>query len=111
MAKFQIFVDIKKEYRFRFRASGNHKIIFTSEWYIQKQGCLNGIESVKINSRIPERYKLWKDKDGKNSFWFTMVGWNWEPLWRGETYTTRRERDDGVDIMKSQTYSASVEEL
>jgi uncharacterized protein YegP (UPF0339 family) len=47
--KFEIYLDKAGEYRFRLKAS-NGQIIAVSESYVAKNGCLNGIESVKKNA-------------------------------------------------------------
>lgn len=47
--KFEIFKDSNGEYRFRLKAE-NGKIIAQSEGYVTKQGCQNGIQSVKDNA-------------------------------------------------------------
>ena len=47
--KFEVFVDKAGEYRFRLKAT-NGQIIATSEGYVAKASCLNGIESVRKNA-------------------------------------------------------------
>lgn len=47
--KFEYYLDKADKYRFRLKA-GNGEIIAVSEAYESKQGCLNGIESVKKNA-------------------------------------------------------------
>lgn len=47
--KFEMYQDKAGRYRFRMKAK-NGKIIGVSESYTSKAGCLNGIESVKINA-------------------------------------------------------------
>lgn len=47
--KFEIYKDKKGEFRFRLKA-GNGETILTSEGYKSKDGCKNGIESVKKNA-------------------------------------------------------------
>jgi len=47
--KFELFQDKTGHFRFRLLAR-NGKIIAVSENYSAKAGCLNGIESVKINA-------------------------------------------------------------
>lgn len=47
--KFEIYLDAKKEYRFRLKAR-NGEIILSSEGYKAKASCVNGIESVKKNA-------------------------------------------------------------
>ena len=54
--KFQIYFDKRGNYRFRLKAR-NGEIIAVSDSYSTKAGCLNGIESVKLNApnaQIPD---------------------------------------------------------
>ena len=51
--KFEVFVDRAGQYRFRLKAR-NGKIVGISEGYTALAGCLNGIESVKINAADAE---------------------------------------------------------
>ncbi|HQO03888.1 MAG TPA: YegP family protein [Spirochaetota bacterium] len=48
-AKFEVYKDGKGEYRFRLKAA-NGEIIAVGEGYKTKQGCINGIESIKKNA-------------------------------------------------------------
>ena len=48
---FEWYKDTKGKYRFRLKAA-NGEIIATSEAYTTKDGCANGIESVKKNAPI-----------------------------------------------------------
>lgn len=47
--KFEVYTDAKGEFRFRLKA-GNGEVIAVGESYKTKEGCLNGIESVKKNA-------------------------------------------------------------
>lgn len=47
--KFEVYTDKAGEYRFRLKAR-NGEVIAVSEGYKSKDGCLNGIESVKKNA-------------------------------------------------------------
>lgn len=47
--KFEVFKDEKGEYRFRLIAP-NGEIIAVGEGYVAKAGCMNGIESIKVNA-------------------------------------------------------------
>ncbi len=49
MGKFEMYKDNAGEYRFRLKAD-NGEIIAVSEGYVSKQGCENGIESVRRNA-------------------------------------------------------------
>jgi len=48
---FEWYADKKGKFRFRLKA-GNGEIIATSEGYASKEGCVNGIESVKKNAPV-----------------------------------------------------------
>ena len=48
-AKFEVYTDAKKQFRFRLKA-GNGEIIATGEAYTTKSACINGIESIKKNA-------------------------------------------------------------
>ena len=53
MPKFEIYKDAAGKFRFRLKAP-NGEIIATGEAYESKDGCKNGIESVKKNAPIAE---------------------------------------------------------
>jgi uncharacterized protein YegP (UPF0339 family) len=48
-AKFEIFIDRKKQYRFHLKAS-NGEIIAASEAYETKAACIEGIKSIQKNA-------------------------------------------------------------
>lgn len=48
-SKFEIYVDKKGEYRFRYKA-GNGQVVATGQGYASKEGCLKGIKSIQDNS-------------------------------------------------------------
>jgi len=49
MGKFEIYKDKRDEFRWRLLAD-NNQVIATGEGYSSKDGCKNGIESVKKNA-------------------------------------------------------------
>jgi len=48
---FEWYQDKNKKYRFRLKAA-NGEVVATSEAHASKEGCVNGIESVKKNAPI-----------------------------------------------------------
>ncbi len=48
-AKFEVYQDKAKKFRFRLKA-GNGQVIAVGEAYESKASCLNGIESIKKNA-------------------------------------------------------------
>jgi uncharacterized protein YegP (UPF0339 family) len=105
--KFQIYTDGRNEFRFRLRA-GNGEIVLTSEGYKAKAGCQNGIESVKKNSPMDERYERKTSSNGQ--FYFTLKAGNGEPIGHSEHYKTAASRDKGVEVIKRIAAGAPVEE-
>jgi len=53
MPKFEIYQDTAGKYRFRLKAA-NGEVIAVGEAYESKDGCKNGIESIKTNAPIAE---------------------------------------------------------
>ena len=53
MPKFEIYKDASEKFRFRLKAS-NGETIAASEAYESKDGCKNGVESVKRDAPIAE---------------------------------------------------------
>ena len=51
--KFELYTDKAGEFRFRLKAT-NGQVIATSEGYVAKASCVNGIESVKKNAEEAE---------------------------------------------------------
>ena len=47
--KFEVYIDKAGEFRFRLKAR-NGEIITSSEGYVKKESCQNGIESVRSNA-------------------------------------------------------------
>lgn len=59
MSKFEIYQDKRGEYRFRLKAR-NGQVIATGEGYSSKDGCKNGIESIRKNAPEAEIVDLTK---------------------------------------------------
>jgi len=104
--KFEIFQSKKNsEYYFRLKA-GNGEPILRSEGYKSKQGCTNGVNSVKTNAPNDGRYER-KDKDGK-SFSFNLKAGNGEVVGSSESYSSASARDNGIDAVKRVAPEAAI---
>jgi len=53
MPKFEVYQDTAGKFRFRLKAA-NGEVIAVGEAYESKDGCKNGIESIKTNAPIAE---------------------------------------------------------
>ena len=107
MAKFEIYTDKAGEYRFRLKA-GNGQVILTSEWYTSKDGCMNGIDSVKENSGNDERFER---KDTATGCKFTLKAWNGQAIGESEVYTSDAACENGVASVAKNAPIAEVVEI
>lgn len=106
--KFQIFKSSTNfHYYYRLRA-GNGEIILSGEGYTTKQGCLNGIASVKVNAPYDSRYER---KDGYNNYTFNLKAANGEIIGRSENYNSSYSRESGISAVKRDTPGAPTEDL
>jgi len=67
MGKFIIKTQANGEYQFNLKA-GNGEVILTSEGYVTRSACQNGIDSVKTNSPTDARYDKKTSINGKYFF-------------------------------------------
>ena len=104
MWKFEIYNDKAWEFRFRLKA-GNGQIILASEWYNTKASCDNGIESVKENSQLEERYEK---KETNSWFRFNLKAWNGQVIWTSETYTSEAARDNWIESVTNNAPDAEI---
>ena len=93
---------------FHLRA-GNGEIILVSEMYQAKGGAVNGIESVKKNAPIAERYARLTSKSGK--FYFTLKAGNHEVIGNSEMYESESSRENGISSVMENGPTASITDL
>jgi len=105
--KFQIYKS-GTEYRYRLKAR-NGEIILHGEGYTSKQNCLNGIDSVKRNSPLDERYERKTAVNGQ--YYFVLKASNGEPIGVSETYTSTTACENGIAAVKSTAPTAPIEDL
>lgn len=110
MAKFfygQSSKDLK--WYFRLKDNNNETILSSTEGYNTKQGCLNGIDSVKRHAPFDQYYKTFLGNDGK--YYFTLHASNHEPIGKSEGYNTSSGRDQGKENCKREAPTATVHEV
>jgi len=105
--KFQLYKS-GNEYRYRLRAR-NGEIILHGEGYTSKQGCQNGIASVKANAPYDSRYE--RKLATNNQYYFVLKATNGETIGVSETYTTASARDNGIEAVKRDAPDAPTEDL
>ncbi len=103
--------DLKKasngDYFFNLKA-GNGQIILTSQMYDAKSGAQNGIASVQANCGDDSRYT--RDANDKGQFYFTLKAANHQVIGRSQMYTTDSARDNGIESVKTNGTSTTVNE-
>jgi uncharacterized protein len=103
--KFHLKKSSDGQFRFVLKA-GNGETILTSELYKQKASALNGIESVKKNAALDERFERKVDKAGHPRF--NLKAANHEIIGTSESYNSEAARDNGIDSVKKNALEAAL---
>lgn len=106
--KFQIFSGKDDQYYFRLTAQ-NGETILSSEGYVAKASCENGISSVKENAVNPARFENRTTTNGRP--YFVLKAANYEIIGTSETYSSENSRDMGIASVMSNAPIAPVEDL
>ena len=105
--KFECYKDKAGEFRFRLKA-GNGEIILSSEGYASKSSCSNGIESVRKNSVIPERFEAKETSSGKHRF--NLKAGNGQVIGTSQNYTTSAACQNGMKSVGKSAPDAKVDD-
>ena len=104
MGKFVISKRANGEFQFNLKAT-NGQVILTSEGY----ACQHGIDSVKTNSQINERFE--KKTSTNNKLYFVLKALNGLIIGTSEMYESNTGCDSGIESVKTNAPSAIVEDL
>ena len=107
MASFQVFRDVRGEYRYRLKGD-NGEIVLASEAYTTKTSALSGVESVKRNAPIEEQYRR---KQISTGYCFNLLAANGEIVGVSEVYMSAAARDKGIEAVKRGAPSAPINDL
>jgi len=86
--------------------AANGQVILASEMYKAKESALNGIESVKKNAPLAERYEKLTSKNGR--FFFTLKAANSQVIGNSEMYESESSRDNGIDSVIKNAPTANI---
>jgi uncharacterized protein YegP (UPF0339 family) len=104
--------DLKKakngQFYFNLKAT-NGQVILTSEMYKAKSSAKNGIESVKTNAAIDERYERRESKKGEP--YFVLLAANKQVIGQSEMYSSVAAMEKGINSVKTNAPDASVDDL
>lgn len=107
MGKFEIKTGSSGKTIFNLKA-GNGQVILTSQSYESKDGCKNGIESVRKNAKDDARFDRKTAKDG--SPFFTLTSTNGQIIGKSEMYSSTDAMENGVASVKKNAPDAAVED-
>jgi uncharacterized protein len=78
----------------------------TSQQYESMDGVTNGIESVRSNSQLLERFDRKDASDG--SPYFSLLAGNGQIIGKSEMYSAEAGRDNGIESVKTNAPEAAV---
>ena len=107
-AKFELKKAKNGEFYFSLKAS-NGEVILTSEMYKAKLSARNGIDSVKKNAPLDERYERKASANGKP--FFVLKAGNNQVIGQSEMYETEKARNAGVESVKKNGPTAGFSDL
>jgi hypothetical protein len=108
MGKFTVKTDAKGEFRFNLLAD-NGQIILSSEGYSNKDGCMNGIESVKKNATDESKFEKKNTTSGKP--FFNLKAGNGQVIGTSQFYESEAGRDNGIASVMKNAPEATIEML
>ena len=103
--KFEVSLNSKNEYYFKLKAS-NGEIVLVSESYKNRQGCDNGIQSVRENALLEENFDIRLSNDKKR--YFVLKAKNGEIIGTSETYNTLSSVINGIESVKKNSQTQEV---
>jgi uncharacterized protein len=107
-AKFEVKKSPKDDQFYFHLKAGNGEITLSSEGYVAKQGCLNGIAAVKKNAPHDEQYER---KDQPANYRFNLKAGNGEIIGTSQGYTTAAAREAGIASVKKDAPDAPIVDL
>lgn len=93
------------EFRFNLKA-GNSQTILTSETYKAKKSALAGIESVRKNGVLDERFERRIAKDGRP--YFVLKASNGQEVGRSQMYASKATMENGIVSVKKNAADATL---
>ena len=110
MAQPEFQVTTGKDNQFYFSLTAkNSQVIFSSQGYKSKSGCENGMMSVKKNSTSKKNFERKDSKDG--SYYFVLKAANHKVIGKSQMYTTKDSMENGIDSVKENARTATVNYL
>jgi hypothetical protein len=110
MAHPEFQVSTGKDDKFYFNlTAANGQVIFSSQGYKGKDGCRNGIASVKKNSTNKKHYERKESKAGQ--YYFVLKAANSKVIGKSQMYTTDQSSENGIESIKTNAKKAKINYL
>ncbi len=106
--KFEITKSKNDKFLFNLKA-GNGEIILTSQLYEAKTSAQQGIDSVRANAPLDERYERSTAASGQP--YFNLKAANGQVIGRSETYSSTSAMEGGIASVKKNAPDAKVVDL
>ena len=105
--KFVIFKGNNGKDYFRLNAKNGQQIL-SSQGYASKASCKNGIESVRKNAPLDERYERKQAKNGKH--FFNLLASNGQVIGSSQMYASTDSMNKGIESVKKNAPDSPVED-
>jgi Uncharacterized conserved protein len=110
MAHPEFQVTSGKDDKFYFNlTAGNGQVILSSQGYKGKEGCLNGITSVKKNSSNKKHFERKDSKGGQ--YYFVLKAANSKVIGKSQMYKSNESSENGIQSIKTNARLAKVHYL
>jgi uncharacterized protein YegP (UPF0339 family) len=107
MAHPEFQVSSGKDDKFYFNlTAGNGQVILSSQGYKGKEGCENGIASVKKNSSNKKHFERKDSKGGQ--YYFVLKAANSKVIGKSQMYKSNESSENGIQSIKTNARKAKV---
>ena len=107
MAHPEFQVSTGKDDKFYFNLTAkNGLVIFSSQGYLGKDGCKNGIASVKKNSSNKKNFERKDSRSGQ--YYFVLKAANSKVIGKSQMYTTNESSENGIESIKTNARLAEI---
>lgn len=105
--KFEISKRSNGEFQFNLKA-GNGQVILSSEGYVAKAACENGVESVRRHAAAEANFHRHEATDGR--VYFTLKASNGQVIGKSQMYADDAGRDNGIHSVQENAPGAALED-
>lgn len=106
--RFELHPSGTGSFRFVLKA-GNHQVILTSQSYASHAAALGGIESVRTNAALPERFDRRESKAGEP--YFVLKAGNGQIIGQSEMYSSAAGMENGILSVARNAPEAELKDL